>query len=221
MPVRPDAAAAGIVAAVNNGSLSQERLNDAAARVLALRIAAARIVRPPLSVIDSPAHQRLAAEAASRGTGRGGFAARPAAAVRARGAARSRRRAPGSRTGRHDQAARRAADLQRDVAVRAAAGRRRGQRLGHPAPGLGRGDHLVDDAQLDRPVHPAGDLLVLARPAGRAAPRARRPGRRRACAGAGSRRRPWRPSRRSRRPARRTPRSRRATWSSSRCRPRR
>jgi beta-N-acetylhexosaminidase len=63
MPVRPDAAAAGIVAAVNNGSLSPERLNDAVARVLALRIAAARIVRPPLSVIDSPAHQRLAAEA--------------------------------------------------------------------------------------------------------------------------------------------------------------
>lgn len=64
MPVRPVDAAAGIVAAVKGGTLSQARLDDAATRVLALRIAAARIRRPPLSVIDSPAHQKLAAQAA-------------------------------------------------------------------------------------------------------------------------------------------------------------
>jgi beta-N-acetylhexosaminidase len=63
MPVRPQAAVAGIVAAVNDGSLSVARLDDAAARVLALRLAAARIPRPPLTVIDSAAHRQLATAA--------------------------------------------------------------------------------------------------------------------------------------------------------------
>jgi beta-N-acetylhexosaminidase len=63
MPVRPQSAAAGIVAAVNDGTLSAARLDDAATRVLALRLAAARIPRPSLTVIDSAAHRALATAA--------------------------------------------------------------------------------------------------------------------------------------------------------------
>jgi beta-N-acetylhexosaminidase len=63
MPVRPDAAAAGIVNAVKDGTLPVQRLDDAATKVLALRLALARVQRPPLSVIDTPAHRGLAAQA--------------------------------------------------------------------------------------------------------------------------------------------------------------
>jgi beta-N-acetylhexosaminidase len=62
MPLDPAAAVRGIVAAVESGSLAARRLDQAATAVLALRIAAARTPRPPMSVIDSAAHQKLAAE---------------------------------------------------------------------------------------------------------------------------------------------------------------
>jgi beta-N-acetylhexosaminidase len=63
MPIRPDAVVAGIVDAVQSGALSPSRLDDAATAVLALRLATARVSRPPLSVVDSPAHRTLAAKA--------------------------------------------------------------------------------------------------------------------------------------------------------------
>jgi beta-N-acetylhexosaminidase len=63
MPMRPDAVVAGIVDAVQSGELAASRLDDAATAVLALRFATARVTRPPLSVVDSPAHQALAAKA--------------------------------------------------------------------------------------------------------------------------------------------------------------
>ncbi len=63
MPVDPAAAAAGIVRAVQSGALASARLDAAATAVLALRIASARIPRPPLSVVKSAAHLKLAAEA--------------------------------------------------------------------------------------------------------------------------------------------------------------
>jgi len=63
MPMDPAAAVRGIVAAVESGSLAASRLDAAATAVLALRIAAARTPRPPMSVIDSAAHRKLAAEA--------------------------------------------------------------------------------------------------------------------------------------------------------------
>jgi len=63
MPVDPAAAAAGIVRGVQSGALPSARLDAAATAVLALRIASARIPRPPLSVVKSAAHQALAAKA--------------------------------------------------------------------------------------------------------------------------------------------------------------
>lgn len=68
MPADPIAAVNGIVAAVRTGTLSSARLDAAATAVLALRIASARVPRPPLSVVKSPAHQALAdkARAAAR-----------------------------------------------------------------------------------------------------------------------------------------------------------
>ena len=63
MPVDPAGAVRGIVGAVNSGQLARSRLDAAATAVLALRLATARIPRPPMGVIDSPAHRALAAEA--------------------------------------------------------------------------------------------------------------------------------------------------------------
>ena len=63
MPVKPDAAVAGITAALADGTLPQGRLDDAAVRVYALRLALARVPTPPMSVIDSAAHQALAERA--------------------------------------------------------------------------------------------------------------------------------------------------------------
>lgn len=67
MPADPASAAAGIVAAVKAGTLSAERLDEAAAAVLALRIASARVSTPPLSVVNSAAHQALAKKAFAAG----------------------------------------------------------------------------------------------------------------------------------------------------------
>lgn len=63
MPADPVAAAAGIVAAVTAGTLAASRLADAATSVLALRMASARVANPPLSVVGSAAHGRVAAAA--------------------------------------------------------------------------------------------------------------------------------------------------------------
>lgn len=60
MPVDPAAAAAGIAAAVADGRLSAARLDEAAIRVLALRSALGRSVRPSMDVIASDAHQAVA-----------------------------------------------------------------------------------------------------------------------------------------------------------------
>lgn len=65
MPVNPQTAVDGIVAAVANGSLPASRLADAAVRVYALRLALSRVKRPDLSVVNSAAHQQLADEARS------------------------------------------------------------------------------------------------------------------------------------------------------------
>lgn len=62
MPIDPAAAVKGVVAAVQSGELSAERLSAAATAVLALRIALARYPTPPLSVVKSPEHQQLLAE---------------------------------------------------------------------------------------------------------------------------------------------------------------
>ena len=51
--------------------------------------------------------------------------------------------------------------LQRDVFVSATPGRAFGQRLGQLATGVCRIDCLVDHADLDGGVHPAGQLLVF------------------------------------------------------------
>lgn len=63
MPVRPAAAVSGIADAVKSGALPASRLDDAATRVLALRLATARIPRPSMDVIDSAAHRSVAAQA--------------------------------------------------------------------------------------------------------------------------------------------------------------
>lgn len=60
MPVNPANAVAGIVAAVKSGELPARRLDEAATAVLALRLASARVPRPPLSVVHSATHQALA-----------------------------------------------------------------------------------------------------------------------------------------------------------------
>jgi beta-N-acetylhexosaminidase len=67
MPIDPVAAAGGIVAAVQNGSLSTVRLADAATAVVALRLATARSQRPSISVVNCAAHRALAAQANSAG----------------------------------------------------------------------------------------------------------------------------------------------------------
>lgn len=63
MSANASAAIAGIVAAVAADTLPQQRLDEAATAVLALRIASARMVRPPLTVVNSAAHRTLAKQA--------------------------------------------------------------------------------------------------------------------------------------------------------------
>lgn len=67
MSADPVAAAAGIVDAIQNGTLAQSRLDDAATAVLALRIAVARLPAPPLDVVNSAEHRALATRAAAAG----------------------------------------------------------------------------------------------------------------------------------------------------------
>lgn len=67
MPVDPDGAVDGIVAAANDGRLPAERLTEAATRVYALRLALGRVAAPSLDVVDSPEHQAVAAQARSAG----------------------------------------------------------------------------------------------------------------------------------------------------------
>ena len=67
MPQDPDAAVAGIVAAVGDGSLAATRLQDAATKVFALRLALARSPHPGLDVVKSDAHEAIAANARSQG----------------------------------------------------------------------------------------------------------------------------------------------------------
>lgn len=67
MSANPAKAIAGIVAAVGDGSLEAERLDDAATAVLALRLASARVPAPSLDVVASAAHRALAAEAFAAG----------------------------------------------------------------------------------------------------------------------------------------------------------
>jgi len=69
MPVDPAAAVRGIVAAVDSGELPASRLDQAATSVLALRLAAARVPRPSLDVIDSVAHRALADKARAAAAG--------------------------------------------------------------------------------------------------------------------------------------------------------
>jgi beta-N-acetylhexosaminidase len=63
MPIDPDAAVAGIVAAVDGGQLSADRLADAATRVYALRLALGRIPAPGLDTVGSAEHESVAAQA--------------------------------------------------------------------------------------------------------------------------------------------------------------
>jgi len=67
MPKDPAAAVAGIVTAVGDGSLAPARLQEAATRVYALRLALARSPIPSLDVVGSDAHAAIAADARSRG----------------------------------------------------------------------------------------------------------------------------------------------------------
>jgi beta-N-acetylhexosaminidase len=67
MPKDPDAAVAGIVAAVGDGSLAATRLQDAATKVYALRLALARSPHPGLDVVGSDAHETIAANARNQG----------------------------------------------------------------------------------------------------------------------------------------------------------
>lgn len=63
MPTDPEAAVAGIAAAVDGGQLSAERLADAATRVYALRLALGRTQAPDLATVGSAEHEAIAAEA--------------------------------------------------------------------------------------------------------------------------------------------------------------
>ena len=56
-----------MLTAVGDGSLAAARLQDAATRVYALRLALARSPRPGLDVVGSDAHASIAADA--RGLG--------------------------------------------------------------------------------------------------------------------------------------------------------
>ena len=67
IPTDPAAARDGIVAAVAAGQLPAERLQQAAVRVLALRLATGRTAPPPLDVVGSDAHEAVAAQARAAG----------------------------------------------------------------------------------------------------------------------------------------------------------
>jgi beta-N-acetylhexosaminidase len=67
MPTDPDAAVAGIVAAVDGGQLSADRLADAATRVYALRLALGRIPAPGLDTVGSAEHEAISARARAAG----------------------------------------------------------------------------------------------------------------------------------------------------------
>jgi beta-N-acetylhexosaminidase len=67
MPQDPDAAVAGIVGAVGDGSLSESRLREAATTVYALRLALARLPQPGLDVVNSAEHQAIADRARAAG----------------------------------------------------------------------------------------------------------------------------------------------------------
>ncbi len=66
MPTDPRAAVTGITGAVRAGSLSPDRLADAATAVYALRLAVDRSPRPPLDVVGSDAHRAIATDARNR-----------------------------------------------------------------------------------------------------------------------------------------------------------
>ena len=63
MPADPDAAVAGLVTAVGDGSLPAARLQDAATTVYALRLALARSPHPSLDVVGSADNAAIAAAA--------------------------------------------------------------------------------------------------------------------------------------------------------------
>ncbi len=63
MPTDPKAAVDGIARAFADGSLPEERLQDAATAVYALRLALGRSSAPPLDVVGSDAHEAVAAAA--------------------------------------------------------------------------------------------------------------------------------------------------------------
>ncbi|WP_395725585.1 glycoside hydrolase family 3 protein [Nakamurella sp.] len=67
MPTDPEAAVSGIVAAVDGGQLSGERLTDAATRVYALRLALGRTPAPGLDTVGSADHEAIAARARAAG----------------------------------------------------------------------------------------------------------------------------------------------------------
>ena len=67
MPKDPEAAVNGIAAAVANGSLPGTRLQEAATRVYALRLALARSPHPGLDVVGSAEHENIAADARAAG----------------------------------------------------------------------------------------------------------------------------------------------------------
>lgn len=65
MPADPRSAVDGIESALADGTLSRDRLLEAATKVTALRIALARVPRPDLSVVGSDAHQDLVDQVSS------------------------------------------------------------------------------------------------------------------------------------------------------------
>jgi beta-N-acetylhexosaminidase len=67
MPQDPEAAVNGIAAAVADGSLPANRLQEAATRVYALRLALARSPKPGLDIVASADHENIAAQARNAG----------------------------------------------------------------------------------------------------------------------------------------------------------
>jgi beta-N-acetylhexosaminidase len=67
MPKDPEAAVNGTAAAVASGSLPAARLQEAATRVYALRLALARSEKPGLDTVGSADHQNIAADARAAG----------------------------------------------------------------------------------------------------------------------------------------------------------
>lgn len=63
LPLDPVTARAGVVAAVRNGELDPQRLEQSAISVMALRLATSRVAAPALDVVDSAAHRALAGRA--------------------------------------------------------------------------------------------------------------------------------------------------------------